>query len=66
MTDKPKGKMRYCFNCGAELGVSTYYEPLDDCGAQECVRAAQDIYREEREEAHERLDRERGWGRYQY
>jgi hypothetical protein len=54
-------KMRHCFNCGAELGCYADYDRLDDCGKRECVRAAQDCCREEREEAHEQLDREGGW-----
>lgn len=54
-------KMRHCFNCGAELGVHADYEPLDDCGKRECVRAAQDAYQQERAEAHDQLDRDRGW-----
>lgn len=54
-------KMRHCFNCGAELGVYADHDPLDDCGAQECQRAARDAFAQEREEAHERLDRDMGW-----
>lgn len=53
--------MRHCFNCGAELGVYADYDPLDDCGKSECLRAAQDAHRQEREQAHEQLDRDRGW-----
>lgn len=54
-------KMRHCFNCGQELGVYTDYDPLDDCGQRECFRAAQDCYQQEREEAHEQLDRDMGY-----
>jgi hypothetical protein len=54
-------KMRHCFNCGVDLGVYADYHPLDDCGARECVRAAQDCYQQEREEAHEQLDRDMGY-----
>jgi len=54
-------KMRYCFNCGAQLGVYADYDPLDDCGKRECQRAAHDAIRQERDEAHEQLDRDRGW-----
>lgn len=57
-------KMRHCFNCGEELGVYADYDPLDDCGKQECQRAARDAYAEEREEAHEQLDRDNGWDRW--
>lgn len=54
-------KMKHCFNCGAELGVMTHHDPLDTCGKQECERAARDCATQEREEAHERLDRDMGW-----
>lgn len=53
-------KMHYCFNCGEELGCYADYNPLDDCGKRECTRAARDCY-QEREEAHDRLDRDMGW-----
>jgi hypothetical protein len=54
-------KMRHCFNCGAELGEYADYDPLDTCGQMECERAARDAAIQEREEAHERLDRNMGW-----
>lgn len=54
-------KMRHCFNCGAELGAYDDYHPLDTCGAHECDRAARDAAYAERDEAHERLDRDMGW-----
>lgn len=57
---KPK-KMRHCFYCGEELGVYADYDPLDNCGAHECVKAARDAAAQERDEAHEELDRERDW-----
>lgn len=56
-----KEKMHYCFNCGAELGVYAYAEPLDHCGAIECQREAQNALAQERAEAHEQLDRDMGW-----
>lgn len=59
MSKQPK--MRHCFNCGKELGYYAEYDPLDDCGARECQRAAQDAYQQEREEAHEQLDRDLGY-----
>lgn len=61
--DVPKTlkKMRHCFYCGAELGYYTDYDPLDTCGARECDRAARDIARQQRDEAHEQLDRDMGW-----
>jgi len=54
-------KMRYCFYCGEELGVSKYHDHYDTCGKPECDRAARDAMQQEREEAHERLDRDMGW-----
>jgi hypothetical protein len=54
-------KMRHCFNCGDELGEYADADPLDTCGKVECNREAQAAARQEREEAHEDLDRERGW-----
>lgn len=54
-------KMRHCFNCGAELGCYADYDPMDHCGKRECSRAAQDCFQQERDEAHEQLDHDRGW-----
>lgn len=54
-------KMRRCFNCGEELGYYADYDPLDTCGKRECEREARNAIMEEREEAHERLDRDLGW-----
>ena len=57
-----QAKERFCFNCGASMGVYADYDRLDDCGSPECQREAQNALRAEREEAHEELDRSRGWG----
>lgn len=56
-------KERYCFNCGTSLGIveARYYDRMDTCGQRECDRAVRDCYAEEREEAHEQLDRDMGW-----
>lgn len=54
-------RMRHCFNCGDEIGEYADYDRLDDCGKLECSRAARDAMAEEREEAHERLDRNLGY-----
>jgi hypothetical protein len=56
-------KMHFCFYCGAELGVydSRWADPLDNCGKRECAREARDAAIQERDEAHERLDRDMGW-----
>lgn len=59
MTKKPQ--IRFCFNCGDEIGCYADYDERDTCGKQECERAARDAYAQEREEAHERLDRDMGW-----
>lgn len=62
MGDTPKKlPMRHCFNCGAELGHYVGYDRLDTCGARECDRAARDAIAQERDEAHEQLDRDMGW-----
>ena len=48
-----------CFNCGADIGLwDRFCERDDTCGERECNREAQAMARQEREEAHERLDRE--------
>lgn len=54
-------KMRHCFYCGEELGVSAWSDPYDHCGKQECARAARDAEWGDREEAHEKLDRDLGY-----
>lgn len=55
--------MRYCFYCGEELGRSWDRDPYDNCGKLECQREASNALAEERERAHEALDRDRGWDR---
>jgi hypothetical protein len=58
-------QMWRCWNCGAELGFyAAEYDTRDTCGNRECVRALQDEERQERSDAHEQLDRERGWDQY--
>jgi hypothetical protein len=52
--------MRYCFNCGEEIGRYADYDQLDTCGKLKCDRVARDAMAQERDEAHERLDRDRG------
>lgn len=55
-------KRHFCFNCGEDLGVyEAYYGDVHNCGKAECNRAEQDMHRAEREEAHEKLDRDNGW-----
>lgn len=59
----PKAKERFCPYCGDSLGVIEYrnYDRNDPCGKRECNRMAQDAANQEREEAHEQLDRDMGW-----
>jgi hypothetical protein len=56
-------KMRHCWYCGGEIGVyeAKNYHPTDTCGQPECEREARYAAQAEREEAHERLDRDMGW-----
>lgn len=63
MIEQPKGKVRHCWNCGEDMGFieNRYYDRMDVCGSKDCNRAARDASREEREEAHEQLDRDMGW-----
>ena len=56
-----EAKERFCFNCGASMGVYADYDRMDDCGKSECSRAVRECYEEQREEAHEQLDRDLGW-----
>ncbi len=61
--DQPKAKMRYCWNCGEEMGVieNKFYDSRDTCGKAECNREASHAFAAERDEAHEQLDRDMGW-----
>ena len=60
-----KPKMQHCFNCGEELGIYVaYYGDLQNCGADECLRAEWETHAAEREEAHQRLDDEMGYGNW--
>lgn len=56
-------KERFCWNCGASLGVldGKDYDSRDTCGRLQCDREARDSYARERDEAHEQLDRDMGW-----
>jgi hypothetical protein len=64
MTNEPKkpAPMRHCFYCGEPLGRYRDHDPLDTCGASECLREARAIASEQRDAAHEQLDRDLGWG----
>lgn len=56
-------KTRRCWNCGADMGVieNKFYDSRDTCGKPECERESRDVAYAERDEAHERLDRDMGW-----
>lgn len=59
--DDKKIPMRFCCNCGAELGRYRDYDRLDTCGKAECNREASDAAAAEQYEAHRRLDEDNGW-----
>ena len=59
-------KVKFCENCGSELFIPEtrgFHREMITCGSSECERAARDDERQQREEAHEQLDRDEGWGR---
>jgi hypothetical protein len=56
-----EAKMRFCFNCGVEIGRYTDYDNLDHCGKPECYREQQNALSMNRQDAHEQLDRDNGW-----
>lgn len=58
-------RRHHCFNCGEDIGPKdAWSEQLDTCGAAECNREARNAFMQERDEAHERLDRDMGYGGY--
>jgi hypothetical protein len=58
-----KAKERFCCYCGDSLGIieDRHYDRNDVCGKPECFRGMAAMEREEREIAHEQLDRDMGW-----
>ena len=55
-------RRHHCFNCGEDLGPwDRFSDRMDTCGAPECDREARNAYAQERDEAHEALDRDMGW-----
>ena len=58
-----KEKMKHCAYCGAEIGMAgpMYFRDPESCGKAECSREVSAMYREEREAAHEQLDRDLGY-----
>ena len=53
-----KGKRRYCWNCGADMGFieSRYYDRMDTCGERECEREARNAHEQARQDAHDAID----------
>ena len=58
-----KASERFCPYCGDSMGVieNKYYDRSDHCGKSECHHEAAAQAREERDRAHEQLDRDMGW-----
>jgi hypothetical protein len=56
-------KMKHCAYCGDEIGPAGFddYRNPESCGKTECNREVRDMYAQEREEAHDQLDRDMGW-----
>jgi hypothetical protein len=52
-----------CYNCGEDLGPwDRFSDRYDTCGDPKCEREVRDAFAAEREEAHEQLDRDLGYG----
>lgn len=52
----------HCYNCGEDLGPrDRFSDQFDTCGKVECDRVVRDDLAQQREEAHEQLDRDLGW-----
>jgi hypothetical protein len=60
---KPPTRRHRCWNCGNDMGEwdRRYCYSGDTCGARDCEIAARDAQQQERNEAHDALDRDRGW-----
>lgn len=62
---KAHGKERFCWVCGVSMGwiADRWYSKHDTCESRECAREARDAWEAEREEAHERINRDfdGGW-----
>ena len=55
-------RRQFCAYCGDDIGEWTKDSNRNDtCGKRECTRWERDNWMAEREEAHERLDRDMGW-----
>lgn len=55
-------RRQHCAYCGDDMGEWTKFsERTDTCGKPECQRFEREEAQAERDEAHERLDRDMGW-----
>lgn len=56
-------KISQCEYCGDDLGYEADKMPGEFivCGKRECAREERDFYAQQREEAHEQLDRDLGY-----
>jgi len=56
-------KMQHCAYCGDEIGPAGLYgyRMPESCGKPDCNREVRGMMEQEREEVHERLDRDMGW-----
>jgi hypothetical protein len=61
-TETKPARRHLCAYCGDDMGPWDKNSRSDDtCGKRECERWAGDNAQAEREEAHERLDRDMDW-----
>ena len=57
-------KMKCCAWCGDEIGMTDANDREPEaCGKRDCQREVRGMYQEQREAAHEELDRMNGWDR---
>lgn len=63
MTDQNERRHR-CYVCGEDMGPydRRTCDKHDTCGKPACEREAREDALAERDEAHEQLDRDMGWG----
>lgn len=56
-------RRHHCWNCGKDMGPwdRRYCDSRDTCGDRECDRHARQAEEQERDEAHEQLDRDMGY-----
>jgi hypothetical protein len=59
----PKEQILHCEYCGADCGTGKRWPgDIVTCGQRECERYARDCEVQRRDEAHEQLDRDMGYG----